>query len=352
MTQADFELRLDTGGLDLHVQPEALGSYLTAHVQGFAHLKGIERLGGGQSNPTYRLLAASGRYVLRRKPYGELLPSAHAIDREFRVMKALANSPVPVPEVFHYCADSMVLGSPFYVMQHVDGEVHWDGRLPQCTPEVRRCIYDEMSRVLAALHELDPDTLGLADFGRSGGYFERQIRRWTAQYRAAETGPRDDVERLIEWLPEHLPEDDGQFAVTHGDFRLDNFVFSPEGKALALLDWELSTLGHPYADLAYQCAQWRLPPGELRGLAGVDRGSIQLPAEAEYVARYLARRRRVGPIREWTFCLALSLFRLVSICQGVYRRGLDGNASSERALEYGPRVDLIARAAVEIVSPS
>ncbi|MCZ8130301.1 MAG: phosphotransferase family protein [Steroidobacteraceae bacterium] len=337
-----------TGAADVGVAIDTLGRYLEERVPGFGGLRSVGKFAGGQSNPTFRLDAATGTYVLRRKPPGRLLPSAHAIDREYRVLGALAATAVPVPKVLHYCADEAVLGSPFYVMEHVCGSVHWDGRLPGLEPTLRRRIYAEMNRVLAALHEVVPADVGLADYGRPGGYYERQVRRWTEQYRAAETDVRPAMELLIDWLPGHLPSDDGQVAITHGDFRLDNFVFTPEGRAAALLDWELSTLGHPYADLAYQCAQWRLPPGTLRGLGGVDRAALGLPTEAEYVAAY-REARRLQPIDGWPFYLAVSLFRLASICQGVYRRGLDGNASSPDAPDFGRRVDVIAGTAVDLI---
>jgi aminoglycoside phosphotransferase (APT) family kinase protein len=325
-----------------------LAPYLEAHLPRFERLESCVKCNGGQSNPTYLLSAGSQRYVLRRKPSGSLLPSAHAVDREFRVLRALAETLVPVPRVLVYCNDLEVIGTEFYVMDFIEGRVFWDPSLPELDRAARAQIYDAMNCALAALHQIDPAGVGLADFGRSGGYFERQIRRWTEQYRAAETTRRPDVDRLIDWLPTHLPTGDGQVSLVHGDFRLDNMIFDDRYRLCALIDWELSTVGHPYADLAYQCAQWRLP-GSLRGLQGVDRRALGIPDEAAYVAQYLQRRGLGESIRGWAFYLVLSLFRLAAICEGVYRRGLAGNASSEAALGFGAKVDAIAREAAAIL---
>jgi aminoglycoside phosphotransferase (APT) family kinase protein len=334
---------------DAPIPIETLGRYLAAQIGGFGALLSVRKFDGGQSNPTYLLTTKSGRYVLRCKPAGTLLKSAHAIDREYRVLEALASSEVPVPKARHFCADANVIGTVFYVMDFVDGRVFWDPQLPEVDAETRRRIYDEMNRVLVALHRVDFTTRGLLEFGRQGGYFDRQIRRWTEQYRATETVARPDVERLIEWLPAHQPADDGRVSLVHGDFRLDNMLFDGSGRVVAVLDWELSTLGHPCADLAYQCAQWRLPTGPMRGLKGIDRSALNIPTEAAYVARY-CQRMELTEIRNWEFCLVLSLFRLASICQGVYRRGMDGNASNATALEFGERTRVIAAAAVEILA--
>jgi aminoglycoside phosphotransferase (APT) family kinase protein len=329
---------------------QAVDRYLRQHASGLGAVADVRKFDLGQSNPTFLVVTDVGRYVLRAKPAGRLLKSAHAIDREFQVLNALHGTTVPVPKPIHYCSDESAIGSEFYVMEYVQGDVFWNPELPELRPVTRSIMYDEMNRVLAALHGIDVAAVGLADFGKPGGYFERQINRWTAQYRASETEPRTDLERLIEWLPANLPEDDGQVSLVHGDFRLDNMVFDPAGRILAVLDWELSTLGHPYADLAYQCAQWRLPAGDLRGLKGVDRGALGIPTETDYVAAYLRRRGLPPAIPGWTFYLVVSLFRLAAICQGVYRRGLDGNASSTVALGFGPKVDVIAREAVAILS--
>lgn len=335
------------GAADFRV--DGLQAYLDLEAPSIGRLESVTKFPGGQSNPTYRIHAATRLLVLRRKPFGPLTASAHAIEREFRVMKALEPSAVPVPQVLLYCADPRVIGAPFYLMEFVEGQVHWDACLPEMATSVRRRIYADMGRVLADLHSIDPSAVGLVNFGRPGNDFERQIYRWTQQYRLAETERQDDMERLIAWLPAHLPPDDGLISVTHGDYRLDNLVFGSYGRALAVLDWELSTLGHPYADLAYQCAQWRLPAGEMRGLKGIDRTAIGLPTEEEYVAAYLERRGG-PPIQHWTFYLVVSLFRLASICQGVYRRGVDGNASSADALSFGRRSAIIAAHAADLTA--
>ena len=333
-----------SGSLDRH----GLQRWIDRNLTGFGRIEAIDKFAGGQSNPTHLVRTDTGSFVLRRKPSGTLLPSAHAVDREYRVLKALAGTSVPVPVVYAYCEDSSVVGSPFYAMQYVMGRVYWAPDLPDIPGARRAGMYREMNRVLAAFHSVDPISIGLGDYGKAAGYHARQIRRWTDQYRAAETGPRAAMERLIAWLPENLPADDGQLSLVHGDFRLDNLIFDDADRVIAILDWELSTLGHPYADLAYQCAQWRLPAGALRGLAGIDRESLSIPSEEDYVRSYLER-RGLPPIVGWSFYLALSLFRLASICQGVYRRGLDGNASSQDALSFGEKVDVIAATAVQII---
>jgi len=331
---------------------QQLGAWLARHIPGFGILRTASKFPGGQSNPTFLLEADSGRYVLRRKPPGELLKSAHAVDREYRVISALNASVVPVPRTLHLCDDESVIGSMFYVMEYLDGRVLWDPTLPQYDNERRARIYDEMNRVLVALHGVDPATVGLADFGQPGNYYARQISRWTRQYRAAETDRIDAMEVLIDWLPVNAPADDGRVSLVHGDYRLDNLMFHPqEDRIIAVLDWELSTLGHPFADLAYQCMQWRLPPGSaaLRGLAGVDRNALGLPTEAQYVASYCAR-AGIDSIDHWNFYLAMSFFRLAAICQGVYKRGIDGNASSSEALRFGDAARMIAAAGCDVLA--
>ena len=327
---------------------DRLQPYLALHLPQLGRVLKLEKFPGGQSNPTFLLGADSGTYVLRRKPPGQLLKSAHAVDREYRVLAALAGSGVPVPRVLHLCTDESVIGSMFYVMEFVTGNIYWDPMLPELRLPARTRIYTEMGRILAALHSVAPVAVGLGDYGRPGQYYERQIRRWTEQYRATETERREDLERVMAWLPGHVPSDDGRVSIVHGDFRLDNIVFDGEGRALAILDWELSTLGHPWADLAYQCAQWHLPAGVLRGLAGVDRAALGIPTEEEYVAAY--RRRTGAPeIENWNFYLAVSLFRLAAICQGVYKRALDGNASSSDALRFGTVTAEIGAVAVGLL---
>lgn len=331
---------------------QALAPYLEKNVPGFRGLKDIRKFGSGQSNPTYALEAESGRYVLRAKPPGELLKSAHQVDREYRVMKALKSSAVPVPDVLHLSGEDSPIGRMFYVMAFVDGRILWDPALPEMrSNEERSTASDAMNRVLAALHDIDIDAVGLSDFGRPGSYFERQLSRWTSQYRASETEIVPDMDALIAWLESNLVPDDGQVSLVHGDFRLDNMIFaSDRPEVVAVLDWELSTLGHPFADISYQCMQWRLPHDSgFRGLGGVDRAALGLPGEAEYVDAY-CRKRGIAGIDNWVFYLAFSFFRLAAICQGVYKRALDGNASNpEKAKTYGQAVKLLAGLAVAAI---
>jgi aminoglycoside phosphotransferase (APT) family kinase protein len=334
------------------IDQAALAPYLEAHIKGFSGLTAIEKFSSGQSNPTYLLKADSGRYVLRAKPPGQLLKSAHQVDREYRVMKALAGTDVPVPPVLHLSEEDSPIGRMFYVMQFVDGRILWDPALPEAeTNSERSATYDAMNKTLAALHSVDLEKAGLADFGKAGSYFERQLSRWASQYRASETDPIPDMDRLIPWLERRLPPDDGKVSLVHGDYRIDNMMFAPaRAEVIAVLDWELSTLGHPYADLSYQCMHWRLPHASgFRGLGGIDRAAIGLPSEEEYVARYCERRGLSG-IDNWTFCLAFSFFRLGAICQGVYKRYVDGNASNpEKAKGYHEVTRLLARQAVELI---
>jgi aminoglycoside phosphotransferase (APT) family kinase protein len=330
----------------------ALAPYLEANIPGFSGLLSIEKFKSGQSNPTYLLTAASGRYVLRAKPPGQLLKSAHQVDREFRVMSALAGTAVPVPDMLHLSAEDSPIGRMFYVMDFLDGRIFWDPALPEARDnEERAAIYDAMNDTLAALHDVDVEAVGLGDFGRPGNYFERQLARWTSQYRASETGTVADMDRLIAWLETHMPEDDGRVSLVHGDYRLDNLIFaSDQPKVVAVLDWELSTSGHPFADIAYQCMQWRLPHSSgFRGLGGVDRAALGLPLEEDYVTTYCRRRGLTG-IGNWTFFLAFSFFRLAAICQGVFKRALDGNASNpEKAKTYGEAVKLLSHLAAKLI---
>ncbi len=327
-----------------------LNHYLVGHIEGFAGLQTAEKFPGGQSNPTFLLTADSGKYVLRRKPPGKLLQSAHAVDREFRVITALADTDVPVARGYQLCEDDDVIGSMFYVMAYVDGRIFWNPALPDLANAERTAIYDDMNRVLAELHGVNVDAVGLGDYGKPGNYFERQVGRWTKQYLAAETEAIEPMDELIRWLPEHMPDDDGQVALVHGDYRLDNMIFHPtQARILAIVDWELSTLGHPLADLAYQCMQWRLPnTGISKGLAGIDRAANGIPTEAEYVAAYCRRTDRDG-ISDWTFCLAFSFFRLASIVQGVLKRALDGNASNTQAMQIGKMTRPLAQAAIDLI---
>jgi aminoglycoside phosphotransferase (APT) family kinase protein len=330
---------------------EGLADELHELVPGFSGLHAIVKFNTGQSNPTYRVEADSGRYVLRAKPPGTLLKSAHQVDREYRVMKALAAQGVPVPKVFGLSDEHSAIGRMYFVMELIEGHIFWDPALPEMTASERTAIYDGMNQVLARLHSIDPDAAGLGDFGRPGNYFARQIRRWSEQYLASKTDELEDMDRLMAWLNDNLPEDDGQVSVVHGDFRLDNMIFDGHGgHVLALIDWELSTLGHPMADLAYQCMQWRLPHNSgFRGLGGLERDQLGIPQEADYVARYTERSGIKA--QNWTFCLAFSFFRLASILQGVYKRALDGNASNpEVAREYGKAVPLLAAMAGDVIT--
>ena len=332
---------------------DKLCSYLEANIDGFKGPLTAEKFAGGQSNPTYLIEAASGRYVLRRKPPGNLLKSAHAVDREFRVMSALADPPVPVPAMRVLCDDDSIIGSMFYVMDFLDGRIFWDASLPEQSAEERSAIYDNMNKVLADLHNVDVDAVGLSDYGRPGNYFERQLSRWTKQYRASETETVEAMEKLIVWLQANVPEDDGQACLVHGDFRLDNMMLAKDStEVIALLDWELSTLGHPYADLAYQCMQLRIPgTAAIPGLGNTDRKALGIPTEEEYVARY-CERRGIDGIDNWEFYLAFSFFRLSAILQGVYKRALDGNASSQKAMDYGALAKPLAELGIALVEES
>ena len=322
---------------------EALEAWLSEHVAGFRGPLQIERFAGGQSNPTYRLSAPSGRYVLRKKPEGALLPSAHAVDREYRVMTALRDTPVPVPRTFGYCADAAVIGTPFFVMDCVEGRIFWDPSLPELSRAERGALWDDVNRVVAALHRVDVAAAGLADYGRPGNYFERQIARWTRQYRASEMAPIEAMDRLIEWLPAHVPKSD-ETTLVHGDLRLDNLIVHPsEPRVVAVLDWELSTLGHPLADLSYHVMTWRLTSGQFRGMAGQDLAALGIADEAAYVAAYCARAGRAPIDRAtWEFAMAFSMFRLAAILQGIARRAEDGTAASSEAVEAGRRARPIA----------
>ena len=316
----------------------ALEAFLRENVEGFRGPLEVEQFKGGQSNPTFRLRTPGRSYVMRRKPPGKLLPSAHAVDREYRVITALARTDVPVPRTYALCTDDSVVGTMFYVMDYVEGRVLWDPTLPGMSREERGAIYDEMNRVIAALHTVDYAAIGLADYGKPGNYFARQIDRWSKQYKASEMEPIEAMDRLIEWLPANIPGDD-QTSIVHGDYRLDNMIFHPnEARVLAVLDWELSTLGHPMADFAYNAMAWRLSPAEYRGLRGHDLGALGIPTEDQYVERYLRRTGRPRPsARDWEFYIVFNLFRAASIFQGVMARAMAGNASSAQAVETGKR---------------
>ena len=323
----------------------ALASYLQRAVEGFAGPLQVEQFKGGQSNPTFLLRTPQRNYVLRRKPPGKLLPSAHAIEREYRVMAALRDSAVPVPRMFCLCEDAEVIGSPFYVMEQVQGRILWEPGLSGFRADERARLFDDMNRVIAALHQVDVAALGLADYGKPGNYFARQIGRWSAQYRASETERIESMERLIEWLPQHIPAADA-VALVHGDYRLDNLVFhASEPRVIAVLDWELSTLGHPMADFAYHAMAWITPPGAMRGLAGLDLAALGIPSMDAYLDSYCERTSTAPPTAaEWRFYLAYNLFRGAAISQGIMKRALDGSASSAHAIEAGKRARSVADA--------
>jgi aminoglycoside phosphotransferase (APT) family kinase protein len=324
---------MNTAARDLPL--DRLEAWLRGHVEGFRGPVAAERFAGGQSNPTYRLTAASGNYVLRRKPPGPLLPSAHAVDREFRVMHALADTPVPVPRVHALCEDDGVIGSAFYVMEHLDGRIFWDQRLPEIASAAERAaMFDSMNRVIADLHRVDYAGVGLSEFGRPGNYMGRQIARWSRQYRASETETIAAMDRLIDWLPEHLPPESPP-AIVHGDYRMDNLIFhKSEPRVIGVLDWELSTIGDPLADFAYHVLTWRVTPELFRGLAGVDFKALGIPDEPAYVAAYCRRTGRKA-IAGWEFYLVYSLFRIAAILQGIAKRAIDGTAAGADAAEQG-----------------
>lgn len=322
----------------------ALLAWLEPRIPGLRGPLQVEQFKGGQSNPTFKLLTPGASYVMRSKPgpAAKLLPSAHAIEREFRVMQALAGSDVPVPRMHLLCEDESVIGRAFYIMECVEGRVLWDQALPGLTPAGRGAIYDEMNRVIAALHRVDAASIGMADYGKPGNYFDRQIGRWSKQYLASVTQAIGEMDRLIDWLPAHVPpsaRDENQVSIVHGDFRLDNLIFdSGQARVRAVLDWELSTLGHPLADFSYHCMAWHIPPGMFRGIGGLDLPALGIPDEREYVARYCERTGRPDPdalLADWNFYLAYNLFRLASITQGIAKRVVDGIAASAQARATG-----------------
>jgi len=325
---------------------ERLQGWMTEHVEGFEGPLSVDQFKGGQSNPTFLLHAPQHAYVLRRKPPGNLLPSAHAVDREYRVISALAKTNVPVAKAYALCEEGWVIGTAFYVMDHVQGRILWDPTMPDAKPDQRAAMFDEMNRVISALHTVDYQAVGLGDYGKPGSYLGRQVTRWTTQYRAAETEKIDAMDKLIAWLPEHIPVGD-ETSIVHGDYRLDNVIFDPvEPRILAVLDWELSTLGHPLVDFAYHCMTWRLPPGHFRGLLGQDLQPLGIPTEEEYVAAYCRRTGRAPiPAGDWEYYIIFNMFRLAGILQGIMSRAQQGNASSQEAVEMGKQTRPLAEAA-------
>lgn len=322
----------------------ALAAWLGAHLPGFDGPLSLEKFKGGQSNPTYQLITPKRNYVLRTKPgpVAKLLPSAHAIEREFKVMHGLYGTEVPVPQMHVLCEDESIIGCAFYVMEFVQGRVLWNQTLPDMSNAERGAIYDEMNRVIAALHTVKFAERGLESYGRPGNYFERQIGRWSKQYVASVTQPIDEMDKLMAWLPANMPasaKDESKVSIVHGDYRLDNLMFHPtEPRVLAVLDWELSTLGHPLADFSYQCMGWHIPPGTFRGIGGVDIASLGIPSESEYIHRYCERTGLSTPAdlkADWNFYLAYNMFRMAAILQGIAKRVEAGTASSEQAKVNG-----------------
>jgi aminoglycoside phosphotransferase (APT) family kinase protein len=330
----------------------ALTDYLVRELEGFSGRLAVRQFEYGQSNPTFLLTAGGKEYVLRKKPPGKLLPSAHAVDREYRILQALNDTDVPVPKTYLLCEDESIIGTAFYVMEFVEGRIFRDATASEASgPAERAAIFDFMNDTLAKIHLVDWKALGLTDYGKPGNYMTRQVGRWTKQYEASKTEEIQSMNNLIQWLPENVPDDDST-TIVHGDFRLENIIIHPtEPRVLAVLDWELSTVGHPLGDLAYNCAGYHMPAtGGLRaGYSGLDLKELGIPSEGDYTGAYCRRTGR-KEIPNWAFFLAFSMFRLASIVQGVYKRGLDGIASSDKAKTYGEQVQFLSDIAWQIVS--
>lgn len=333
---------------------EALSDYLKGELEGFSGRMTVRQFGYGQSNPTFLLSGDGKEYVLRKKPPGKLLPSAHAVDREYRILKALSDTDVPVPKPYLLCEDDSIIGTSFYVMERVKGRIFRDPTASETAdPNERAAIFDAMNDTLAKIHLADWNGLGLADFGKPGNYMARQISRWSRQYKASETDVIESMDNLMEWLSEHVPDDDST-SIVHGDFRLENLIIHPtEVRVIAVLDWELATLGHPLADLAYNCMGYYFPylGGRRSGYKNLDLKEMGIPSESDYVAAYCSRTGREN-IPDWEFYIAFGIFRLAAIVQGVYKRGLDGIASSDKARTYGAQVRFLADIGWQIVSGS
>jgi aminoglycoside phosphotransferase (APT) family kinase protein len=333
----------------------ALEIELAANIAGFGKLTAVTKFPTGQSNPTYRIASSGGQYVLRAKPLGKLLQGAHRVDREYQVMSALARTDIPVPFPLYLSPDDSSLGRMFYVMRDVEGRIFWNPALPEAKDNGERsAIYDAMNATIAALHQIDVAAAGLAEFGRAEGYLARQVALWTKNYRAAETECRPAMDEVIAWLEDNLPASNGKPALIHGDWRLDNMIFAAgEPDVIAILDWELSTLGDPVTDLAYQCSAWRLPhDSAFRGLGGLNRRALGLPEESAYVDAYCARTGRPG-LENWDYYIAYCFFRIAAILEGVYRRSLDGNASNpDQARQYGKAVPMLIAMAVSVIESS
>ena len=328
----------------LAIQTPSFKESLATYLNDVGLTKGpieLSQLTGGQSNPTYKISNGNAHFVLRKKPGGVLLPSAHAVDREHRVMKALASTDVPVPQMLTYCEDESIIGTAFFIMEYLDGRVFIDQSLPGMQAKERREIYEQMNRTIAAIHRLDYVSLGLESFGKPGNYFSRQIARWSRQVREANIPIPDSLNKLIDWLPEHIPNED-ETSLIHGDFRMDNLIFhKSELRIIGVLDWELSTLGNPLADFAYQCMAWRIPPSLWRGIQGLDLAALGIPSESEYIAQYEKQIDR--PVAEhWRFLMAYNLFRIAAILHGIAKRAMDGNANASDAVENGEKAGALA----------
>ena len=319
---------------------ESLGRYLNELGLSKGPIE-LSQLTGGQSNPTFKISDGNFDYVLRKKPSGVLLPSAHAVDREYRVMKALAATDVPVPQMLAYCGDESIIGTAFFIMEYLDGRVFADQSLPGLEASERQQIYEQMNHTISAIHRLDYVSLGLETFGKPGNYFARQIARWSRQVREANIAIPDSLNKLMDWLPEHIPAED-ETSLIHGDFRMDNLIFhKTDLRIIGVLDWELSTLGNPLADFAYQCMAWRIPPSLWRGIQGLDLLALGIPSESEYIAMY---EKQIGrPIVEhWPFLMAYNLFRISAILHGITKRAMDGNANASDASENGKKAGALA----------
>jgi len=334
---------------DAHRFDEArLDAWMAEHVEGYTGSLQVRQFKGGQSNPTFWLADGEREYALRKKPPGKLLQSAHMVDREFRVMHALRDTDVPTAKMYALCEDDSVIGTSFFVMEYVKGRIFWNVQLSELEPVERTAIYEELARVLAAIHQVDLDATGLSDYGRPNAYVARQVKRWTKQYQASQTADLGPMNTLIEWLPANIPDDEVT-SLVHGDYRLDNLIFHPtEPRALAVIDWELSTLGHPLSDLAYSCMLYDVMLPKIGGLAGVDFATSGIPSEDAFVARYCELVGRDG-VPDLNYYKAFSLFRLAAIAQGVYKRSLDGNASSTEASMFGAAVPHLAGIACGLV---
>ena len=328
----------------------ALERYLSENLQEFAGPIEVRAFSEGQSNPTFLLETPKKKYVLRKKPPGVLLKSAHAVDREYRVQRALWDTDVPVAEVLHLCEDEAIIGTIFYVMEFLEGRIFWDPALLDMQTAERGAIYDEMNRVLAAIHNVDIDAADLTTFGRPNDYFARQLKRWSRQFKDSETGPMPEMDDLIAWLTENLPEDDGQVSLVHGDYRIDNLMFAKDSlRVMAVFDWELSTLGHSLADLAYQIMQRSMGRDwHLRGLFGLDCKALGIPSERDYVEAY-CKRRNLNRLNNWNYAKIFAFFRFAAICQGVKKRALDGNAASPDALRVGAMAQPLAALGASLI---